>query len=147
MGISPQVSTCVCDCDSKYKTLKEAYDDLKPKYNTCFVEAATYKEAFKTLEQQKMWFQQNQLAYEEKIRVLKRDLEVTSNELKFCEREKAKVELEKQELQEKFDKEVALHKNWLISGDNLASYLYGSQAVNSGIGLGFKKYVGLEVLT
>jgi hypothetical protein len=31
-----------------------------------------------------------------------------------------------------------------MSGDNLASLLYGIQAVNSGIGLGFKKYVGLE---
>ena len=43
MGISPQVSTCVCDCDSKYTTLKEAYDEMKPKYNECFIEAATYK--------------------------------------------------------------------------------------------------------
>ena len=47
-------------------------------------------------------------------------------------------------LKEKLDEAVARHKNWLISGDNLASLLYGSQAVNSGIGLGFKKYVGLE---
>jgi hypothetical protein len=31
-----------------------------------------------------------------------------------------------------------------MSGDNLACELYGSQAVNSKIGLGFQKYVGLE---
>ena len=43
MGISPQVSTCVYDCDSIYQTLKEAYDDMKPKYNTSFIEAQAYK--------------------------------------------------------------------------------------------------------
>jgi hypothetical protein len=47
-------------------------------------------------------------------------------------------------LKEKHDNEVARHNQWLISGDNLSSLLYGSQAVNSSIGLGFKKYVGLE---
>lgn len=144
MGISPQVSTCVCDCDSKYTTLKEAYDDMKPKYNACFIEAATYKEAFKTLEQQKVWFQQNQLAYEEKIRVLSRDLECASNELKFSEKEKARIEFEKSVLQEKLDKEVAKHKEWLVSGDKLSRLLYSSKSVTSEIGLGFKKYVGPE---
>jgi hypothetical protein len=61
-----------------------------------------------------------------------------------CEKEKAKIRCEKDVLKEKLDKEIDLHKKWLISGDNLASHLYGSQAINSGIGLGFKKYVGLE---
>jgi saccharopine dehydrogenase-like NADP-dependent oxidoreductase len=54
------------------------------------------------------------LAYEEKIRVLKRDLEMTRNELKFTEKEKAKIESEKEVLQDKLDKEVARHKEWLI---------------------------------
>ena len=144
MGISPQVSTCVCDCDSKYQTLKEAYDEMKPKYNTCFIEAQTYKEAFKTLEKQKVWFQHNQLAYEDKIRVLSRDLENTSNELKFAEKEKARIESEKDVLKDKLDNEVALHKEWLVSGDKLASFLYRSQSVTSEYGLGFQKYVGVE---
>lgn len=72
MGISPQVSDCVFGCDRKYNALKEAFDDMKPKYKTRFIEAQANKEAVKTLEKQKVWFQQNQLAYEEKIRVLKR---------------------------------------------------------------------------
>lgn len=144
MGISPQVSTCVFGCDIKYETLKEAYDDMKPKYNTCFIEAQTYKEALKTLEQQKVWFQQNQLAYEEKIRVLTRDLEITSNELKFTKKEKARIESEKDVLQNKLDTEVTRHKEWLISGDKLANFLYGSQSVTSEFGLGFQKYVGVE---
>ena len=91
-----------------------------------------------------MWFQKNQLAYEEKIRFLSRDLENTSNELKFSEKEKARIESEKDVLKEKLDKEVALHKEWLVSGDKLSSFLYGSQSVTSEHGLGFKKYVGVE---
>jgi hypothetical protein len=85
------------------------------------------------------------LAYEEKIRVLKRDLEMTSNELKFTETEKARVESEKEVLQDKLNKEVARHKEWLISGNKLASLLYSSQSVTSELGLGFQKYVGAEV--
>ena len=48
-------------------------------------------------------------------------------------------------MQDKFDKEVARHKEWLILGDKLASLLYSSQSVTSEIGLGFQKYVGAEV--
>ena len=86
-----------------------------------------------------MWFQQNQLAYEEKIRVLKRDLEITSNELKFTEKEKARIESEKDVLQDKLDKEVTRHNEWLVSGNKLSSLLYGSKYITSEIGLGFKK--------
>jgi hypothetical protein len=39
MGISHQVSDCVFGCDIKYNALKEAYDDLEPKYNASFIEA------------------------------------------------------------------------------------------------------------
>jgi hypothetical protein len=99
MGISSQVSNCVFGCDIKYDAFKESYDELEPKYKECYIQAQAYKEAVKPLEQQKVWFQQNQLAYEEKIRVLKRELEITGNELKFSEKEKAKVDLELQELQ------------------------------------------------
>ena len=112
MGIS-QVHNYVFGCSVKYNELKEAYDELKPKYNDCYVEVQTYKNSLKTLEKQKVWFQKNQLAYEEKIRVLERDLKNATNELKYSEKERAKEDLEKQELHEKLDKEVARHNNWL----------------------------------
>ena len=47
-------------------------------------------------------------------------------------------------MKEKLDKEVALHKEWLVSGDKLSRFLYGSQSVTSEFGLGFQKYVGVE---
>lgn len=143
MGIS-QVHNCVFGCSVKYNELKEEYDTLKPKYNECYIDNESYKQALKTLERQKVWFQKNQLKYDEKISVLESDLEIAKIDLKRTEKEKADVVNENLVLKQKLDEEIAKHKQWLISGDNLASVLYGSQAVNSGIGLGFKKYVGLE---
>ena len=78
-----------------------------PQYKECYIQVQAYKGVVKTLEQQNAWYQQNQLAYEEKIRVLERDLSNTKNELKYFEKEKEKVVLEKQELQDKFEIEVA----------------------------------------
>ena len=64
MGV-PQVQDCVFGCDIKYNALKQSYDEIEPKYNECFVQLKAYKGAVQTLEQQKIWFQENQLAYEE----------------------------------------------------------------------------------
>ena len=90
MGIS-QVHNRVFGCSERYNELKEAYDELKPKYNECYVEVEAYKQALKTLERQKIWFQKNQLAYDEKIRVLESDLECTKIDLKRTEKEKDNV--------------------------------------------------------
>jgi hypothetical protein len=144
MGLPSQVHNCVFGCSVQYNELKEEYDNLKPKYNECYVEVEAYKQALKTKERQQIWFQKNRLAYEEKIKVLESDLECAKIDLRRTEKEKADVVSENLVLKEKYDKEVARHNQWLISGDNLSSLLYGSQSVNSGIGLGFKKYVGLE---
>ena len=51
MGISPQVSNCVFGCNIKYDALKEAYDEIEPKYKECYIQAQAYKEAVRTLEQ------------------------------------------------------------------------------------------------
>jgi hypothetical protein len=142
--VVPQVHTCSFECDRKYNELMQECDKYKTHYNLCYVSDLSKGEALKTLENQKVWFQRNQLAYEEKIRVLERDLKCANDELTWTKKVNAKLDLEKQEVQDRLDKEVGRHKEWLMSGDKLASCLYGSQAVNSGIGLGFKKYVGLE---
>ena len=76
--------------------------------------------------------------------MLESDLECTNIVLKRTKKEKADVVLENQRLKEKLDEELARAKTWQMSGENLASLLYGSQPTNSVIGLRFKKYVGLE---
>lgn len=140
MGVS-QVHNCIFGCSERYNELKNEYDELKPKYNECYVEVEAYKKALKTLERQKVWFQKNQLAYEEKIRVLESNLEVSQINLKRTEKEKANVELEKQELQVKFDNEVASRMKWQEGASNLEKLLDSSQSVKSRRALGYDKYI------
>ena len=94
MGIS-QVHNCVFGCSVRYNELKEEYDTLKPKYNECYVEVEAYKKALKTKERQQIWFQKNQLKYEEKIRVLESDLEVAKINLRRTKKEKKLMLLQK----------------------------------------------------
>ena len=125
----------------KYDALKESYDEIEPKYKECYIQAQAYKEAVRTLEQQKVWFQQNQVAYDEKIRVLKRDLENTWNLLKFSEKEKSKVELEKQELQDKFDKEVAGRMKWQQGVKSIDRIIDSCHSIKSRRALGYGDYI------
>ena len=53
MGIS-QVHNYVFGCSVRYNDLKQEFDELKPKYNECYVEVEAYKKALKTLERQKV---------------------------------------------------------------------------------------------
>jgi hypothetical protein len=141
-GVIPKVHNCPFDCDSKYNELKKEFDKLETLYNDCYINDQAKREAIKTLENQNVWFQMNQLAYAEKIRVLKRDLEITSNELKFCEKEKAKVDLEKQELQDKFDKEVAGRMKWQEGSKHLEKLINSSQSTRSKRALGYEHLIG-----
>ncbi|GJZ70430.1 putative ribonuclease H-like domain-containing protein, partial [Tanacetum coccineum] len=54
-----------------------------------------YKSTLQTLEQQKGWYQSNQLALEERIRILTANLENTTNMLKYTEKLNEQANLEK----------------------------------------------------
>ncbi|GJR02008.1 putative ribonuclease H-like domain-containing protein [Tanacetum coccineum] len=73
-------------------------------------EVQAYKNSLKTLEKQKRVYQQNQLGYEEKIRVLSIELENTTNLLKHSERINAIAETAKKELQTKLDNHLVQMK-------------------------------------
>lgn len=141
MGISSKVQNCVFGCDRKYAELKKSFDEIEPQYKECYIPVKAYKGAVKTLEQQKAWFQKNQLAYEEKIRVLERNLENTKNLLKFSEKEKAKIDLGKQELQVKFDKEVAGRKKCQEGSKHLENLINSSQYTRPRRALGYGDYI------
>ena len=101
MGISPKVQKYLFGCSAKYNELKESFDDVSHKYNECYEEVASCRSSLKLLEKQKIWFQKNHLAYDEKIRVLQRDLKVATDELTYTKKLKATLESDKQELQDK----------------------------------------------
>ncbi|GJU41346.1 hypothetical protein Tco_1194303 [Tanacetum coccineum] len=101
------VQNCPLGCDSKINDLNNMYNNLDRLYNDCYIKVQAYQNAVKTLESQQAWYQNNQLAYEEKIRVLQRDLENTSNELKYSEKINAEIKMEKQDLQAKLDNSLS----------------------------------------
>ncbi|GJV59077.1 hypothetical protein Tco_1465177 [Tanacetum coccineum] len=92
MGLSPQVQSCPFGCN--YTELKKDFDNLEVQYKECFIQVQAYKSSLQNLEQQKSWYQNNQLALEEKIRILTADLGNTTNMLKYTEKlnEQAKID-------------------------------------------------------
>lgn len=74
--------------------------------------------------------------------MLKRDLEITSNELKFSEKEKAKVDLELQELKDKFDNEVASRMKWQEGSKHLEKLINSSQSTRTKRALGYGHLIG-----
>ncbi|GJX49646.1 hypothetical protein Tco_0276491, partial [Tanacetum coccineum] len=130
MGVTSQVQTYPFGCHDKYAELKKEFDDLEVQYKEYYIQVQAYKITLKTLEQQKAWYQSNQLAYEEKVKVLKRDLENTTNLLKYSESINNNVNLEKQELQTKLDNTLARFAKWKESSKNLAR---GSISLRGGL--------------
>nr|GEW54895.1 putative ribonuclease H-like domain-containing protein [Tanacetum cinerariifolium] len=95
MGLSTEVSipvTCPLCCDSKYKLIEKDYHRQREQLNDCVVDLKAHKNAVKILEKQIKCHQKNQLAYEEKIRVLSytleendRSSEPSTNDLQTCD--------------------------------------------------------------
>ncbi|GJU69608.1 ribonuclease H-like domain-containing protein [Tanacetum coccineum] len=142
MGVTSQVQTCPFGCHDKYAELKKEFDDLEVQYKEYYIQVQAYKNTLKTLEQQKAWYQSNQLAYEEKVKVLKRDLENTTNLLKYSESINNNVNLEKQELQTKLDNTLARFAKWKESSKNLAKLVDSSMTIKTKLGLGYEDYTG-----
>nr|GEZ20485.1 ribonuclease H-like domain-containing protein [Tanacetum cinerariifolium] len=107
MGISPKVQTCPFGCDSQLSELKKNYEHLKKLYNDSFIQVQAHKNKVKTLELQKDWYHQTQLALEEKVRILSANLENTTNTLKYYETLYDQAKIEKQEWEVKFVESLA----------------------------------------
>nr|GFD07792.1 hypothetical protein [Tanacetum cinerariifolium] len=86
IGLSTEVSipvTYPLCYDSKYKLIKKDYQGQREQLNDCVVDLKAHKHAVKSLEKQIKCDQTNQLAYEDKIRVLSYELEEKSNILEY----------------------------------------------------------------
>ncbi|GKB36736.1 ribonuclease H-like domain-containing protein [Tanacetum coccineum] len=127
------------------KELKKDFDNLEVQYKECFIQVQAYKSSLQNLEQQKSWYQNNQLALEEKIRILTADLANTNHMLKYTEKlnEQAKsgiivynkVKLEESEA--RFDK-------WKNSSKNLNKLINSSMSSRSKFGLGYGDTFGTD---
>nr|GEV90705.1 reverse transcriptase [Tanacetum cinerariifolium] len=145
MGLSTEVTipvTCPLCCDSKYKLIEKDYRGQREQLNDCVVDLKAHKHAVKILEKQIKCHQTNQLAYEEKIRVLSYELEEKSNVLEYRHKLIDQTAQEKQDLMTKLDNEIANQAKWNNSGKNLYKLIDSSMSVRTKRGLGLDKYIG-----
>ncbi|GJU38020.1 hypothetical protein Tco_1186374 [Tanacetum coccineum] len=137
------VTSCSYDNLKKlYDELQKQFSDLDEQYNENYIQAQAYKSSHKTLEKQKKILQNNQLVFEEKIRILSSELENTTNLLKYSEKVNAEMSLEKQDLHAKLENERAMNAKWTSSSKNLVKLIDSSMTVRTKIGLGCDEYIG-----
>nr|GFA51576.1 hypothetical protein [Tanacetum cinerariifolium] len=74
-GSENEVKSCSKTCEESYARLKKLYDEQRDKLGDASVEITAYTLALKKVEAQLLCHQQNQLAYEQKIRFMKIDLD------------------------------------------------------------------------
>nr|GEU52232.1 reverse transcriptase domain-containing protein [Tanacetum cinerariifolium] len=144
MGHSTKVSipvSCPLCCDSKYKLIEKDYHEQREKLNDYVVDLKAHKHAVKSLEKQIKCHQTNQLAYEEKIRVLSYELEEKSNILEYRQKLSDQAAQEKQDLLTKLNNKLANQAKWNNSGQNLYKLIDNSMSVRTKRGLGLDKYI------
>ncbi|GJW02356.1 putative ribonuclease H-like domain-containing protein [Tanacetum coccineum] len=142
MGMTSEVQNCPFGCEHKFNNLQKQYNDLNEQYNEYYIQVQAYKNSLKTLEKQKRVYQQNQLGYEEKIRVLSIEIENTTNLLKYSERINVEAEIAKKDLQTKLDNHLVQIEKWRTSSKNLFRLIDSSMSVRTKVGLGFNDYIG-----
>ncbi|GJU83959.1 putative ribonuclease H-like domain-containing protein [Tanacetum coccineum] len=144
MGISSQVQTCPFGCEHLYAELKKEFDNVEVQYKECYIQVQAYKSTLQTLEQQKGWYQSNQLALEEKIRILTANLENTTNMLKYTEKLNEQAKLEKLDYKAKLEESKARFDKWKDSSKNLDKLIHSSMSSRSKFGLGFGETFGSD---
>ncbi|GKC11015.1 ribonuclease H-like domain-containing protein, partial [Tanacetum coccineum] len=117
--------------------LKMDFDNLEVQYKECFIQVQAYKSSLQNLEQQKSWYQSNQLALEERIRILSADLENTTNMLRYTEKLNEHATLEKQTAQVKLEESEARFDKWTEPSKNLVKLINSSMSTRTKFGLGY----------
>ncbi|GJT18599.1 putative ribonuclease H-like domain-containing protein [Tanacetum coccineum] len=137
MGLSPQVQSCPFGCNYIYTELKKDFDNLEVQYKECFIQVQAYKSSLQNLEQQKSWYQNNQLALEEKIRILTADLGNTTNMLKYTEKLNEQAKIDNMNNKVKLEESEARFDKWMDSSKNLNKLINSSMSTRSKFGLGY----------
>ncbi|GKE83554.1 hypothetical protein Tco_1557296, partial [Tanacetum coccineum] len=131
LGLSPHVHSCPFGCNYIHTELKKDFDNLEVQYKECFIQVQAYKSSLQNLEQQKSWYQNNQLALEEKIRILTADLGNTTNMLKYTEKLNEQAKIDKINNQAKLEESNARFDKWKESSKNLSNNYSESNSVSN----------------
>nr|GEW33828.1 putative ribonuclease H-like domain-containing protein [Tanacetum cinerariifolium] len=82
-GSENEVKSCSKACEESYGRLKKLYDEQRDKLGDASVEITSYTLALKRVEAQLLCHQQNQLAYEQKIRFMKINIDDKTDVLAY----------------------------------------------------------------
>ncbi|GKA93744.1 ribonuclease H-like domain-containing protein [Tanacetum coccineum] len=133
-GSDTEVTSCLKECEESYAKLKNLYDEQREQLGDASIEIKAYTLALAKVEAQLVCHQKNQLAYEEKIRFMKINLDDKTDVLTYHKKLIAEVVKEKEELKTKLEK-------WKNSSKSLNKLLDSQMSVKEKIGLGFSEQV------
>nr|GEZ41038.1 xylulose kinase-1 [Tanacetum cinerariifolium] len=132
-GSDNEVKSCSKTCKESYARLKKLYDKQRDKLGDASVEITAYTLALKKVKAQLLCHQKNQLAYEQKIRFTKIDLDDKTDVLAYHKKLLAEALKEKEDLKTKFE-------NWQNSSKNLSRLLNTQMSANDKFRLGYGDY-------
>nr|GEV58914.1 hypothetical protein [Tanacetum cinerariifolium] len=132
-GSDNEVQSCSKTCAESYARLKKLYDEQRDKLGDASVEIIAYTLALKKVEVQLLCHQQNQLAYEPKIKFMKIDLDDKTDVLTYHKKLLAEAHKEKEDLKTKVE-------NWQNSSKNLNRLLNTQMSANDKFGIGYGDY-------
>ncbi|GKA75939.1 hypothetical protein Tco_0782317 [Tanacetum coccineum] len=101
-GSDTEVTSCSKECEESYAKLKKLYDEQREQLGDASIEIKAYTLALAKVEAQLVCHQKNQLAYEEKIRFMKIDLDDKTDVFTYHKKLLAEAVKEKEELKTKY---------------------------------------------
>ncbi|GJU73102.1 ribonuclease H-like domain-containing protein [Tanacetum coccineum] len=126
-------NTCSKTCLKSYKTLKKQYDDLRIDFNKVEFDLVVYKKGLASIEEQLVFYKNNESTLCENIVILTRDMMIKDSKISMLKSELEKVKHEKEGIKFKID-------NFDNASKSLDKLL-GSQITDkSKHGLGFVNY-------
>ncbi|GJS05200.1 hypothetical protein Tco_0321708 [Tanacetum coccineum] len=139
-GSDTEVTSCLKECVESYAKLKKLYDEQREQLGDASIEIKAYTLALKKVEAQLVCHQQNQLAYEEKIRFMKIDLDDKTDVLTYHKKLLAEAVKEKEELKTKLE-------NFQSSSKGLSKLLSSQMSKRDKSGLGYGNQIHEGILS
>nr|GEW06548.1 putative ribonuclease H-like domain-containing protein [Tanacetum cinerariifolium] len=124
-----KVQSCSKQCEQSYEQLKTLFDEQRRKLSNANIEIIGYQYVLESIEGQLRVHQQNEVIYEEKIKVLEYQVKDKSNLLKYTQKQLDKA-LREKDLKPKLE-------NFEASSKNLTKLLDSQISAKVKTGLGY----------
>ncbi|GJW35844.1 putative ribonuclease H-like domain-containing protein [Tanacetum coccineum] len=129
-GSDTEVTSCSNECKESYAKLKKLYDAQREQLSDASIEIKAYTQGLKKVEAQLVAHEQGQLWYEQKIKILKIDLDDKTDVLTYHKKLLAEAMKEKEDLKAKVEK-------WHNSSKNLGKLINTQMSANVKFCLGY----------